>query len=1105
MSTWLLVLRGLRHHARTHAGVAAGVMCAAAVLIGALSVGDSVRWTLREQALQRIGRVEAALVAGDRFVRAELAATLSAELGGATCAAAITLPGVAARGGGAVRTGIVDVFGVDSRFFALSTRGVARAPIAPGHALVNDRLAAQLHVGVGDEVLVRVERPSAMPREATLAQVDDVSFALRVIVDGIVGDQEFGRFGLRASQVPPFDLFLPLGWLQEQLELPGRANLLVVDAPAERANAALRRSWRLDDAELTLRTLDGGAVAELTSRRVFIDAHVVDALAQLDGRMLGVFTYFVNAMRVGAAETPYSLVSGIGPLVAGASVPAILAATLRLVPDSLGDDQIVLNDWAAADLGAKPGDAVELDYFVMGSGLRLEQRSSTLTVRSMVPLTGAAADPGLMPELPGLADARSCRDWDPGVPIELERLDDADQAYWDAHRGTPKAFTTLRAARALWGNRFGSLTAVRAPVALAERIADELPRRVEPAALGLRFADLRGPALAAGASATDFGGLFLGLSLFLIVAALLLTALLFAFGVEQRASEIGTLLALGFSPSAVRRLLLLEASALAVAGAVLGAVAGVAYTHAVLGGLGTLWRDAVGQTSLTVHIVPASVAGGASAAIAAALLALALTLRRVARRPAVELLRGMVDGVGAAQRGHGRASVVLSGLTFVLAVSLVTMAGTSSDEAAGAFFGAGALVLASALFACRRLLMSLAAGAGVAVRSVAALGLRNAGRRPGRSLATIGLLASGTFLVVSVQAHRLEPPLDPSVRESGTGGFALFGRSTLPVLRGLDTASARAAYGLDGAAWRDVRIVPLRVRDGDDASCLNLSLPQNPQLVGVDAAELADRGAFRFVATATPAGESPWRGLDLDLGDGVVPAIGDAASVTWSLHKEVGDSLSYEDEVGRRFEVRIVGTVADSILQGNLVVAERHLEERFPSATGYRMFLIDAPKAQVDAVTAGLTRAFLDIGLEVTPTAQRLAAFQAVQNTYLSIFGVLGGLGLLLGTVGLGAVVLRSALERRAELAVARAVGFRTGALRQLVWSEHAALLALGLGSGVVAALMAIGPSLGASHPPPLGSMIGLVAVVAASGALWTWLATVFVTRGPLLEALRGD
>ena len=216
--------------------------------------------------------------------------------------------------------------------------------------------------------------------------------------------------------------------------------------------------------------------------------------------------------------------------------------------------------------------------------------------------------------------------------------------------------------------------------------------------------------------------------------------------------------------------------------------------------------------------------------------------------------------------------------------------------------------------------------------------------------------------------------------------------------------------------------------------------------------------------------------------------------------------LDYVDEQGRKFKVKLVGAIANSILQGNLVVSEQRLKRRYPSLAGYRMFLIDTPPDRVDRVSARLTSALEDIGLELTPTRDRLDAFNAVQNTYLLIFQALGGLGLLLGSVGLGMVVLRNALERRSELAIAAAVGLSERSILRLVWTEHGLLLGLGLGSGVAAALLAVLPGLlnpagGVSVMP----MLVLVLAVLASGATWVWLASKLATRGPLLAALRED
>ena len=170
------------------------------------------------------------------------------------------------------------------------------------------------------------------------------------------------------------------------------------------------------------------------------------------------------------------------------------------------------------------------------------------------------------------------------------------------------------------------------------------------------------------------------------------------------------------------------------------------------------------------------------------------------------------------------------------------------------------------------------------------------------------------------------------------------------------------------------------------------------------------------------------------------------------------------------------------------------------------MFLIDAPSNKVAAVSAILTRALQDAGLELTPASQRLTAFNTVQNTYLKTFQVLGGLGLLLGSAGLGVVVLRNVLERRGELGLLQAVGFRKRTVHWLVLSEHGGLLCLRLGVGMIAAVAAIVPVLLAPGAEIHSlALLGTVGGIFASGFLWTWLATWLALRGELLKALRNE
>ena len=213
------------------------------------------------------------------------------------------------------------------------------------------------------------------------------------------------------------------------------------------------------------------------------------------------------------------------------------------------------------------------------------------------------------------------------------------------------------------------------------------------------------------------------------------------------------------------------------------------------------------------------------------------------------------------------------------------------------------------------------------------------------------------------------------------------------------------------------------------------------------------------------------------------------------------------DERGNTFQLRIVAVIRNSILQGSLIISESNFIERFPSVSGITAscWLTRRRRTRL-RVADQLSRALRDRGLEVVPAWRRLVDFQEVENTYIAIFQALGGLGLLLGSFGLGIVVLRNVLERRSELALLQAVGFRRGELERLVLSEHWLLIVLGLAIGVAAALLAVLPALlSPDTQPPWSIIVPVLALLASGGLLWTWLATLAALRGELLPALRNE
>ena len=147
-----------------------------------------------------------------------------------------------------------------------------------------------------------------------------------------------------------------------------------------------------------------------------------------------------------------------------------------------------------------------------------------------------------------------------------------------------------------------------------------------------------------------------------------------------------------------------------------------------------------------------------------------------------------------------------------------------------------------------------------------------------------------------------------------------------------------------------------------------------------------------------------------------------------------------------------------------------------------------------------------DWGFEVGSTAERLAAYHQVENTYLSTFQGLGALGLVLGTIGLATVLLRNVLERRQELALLRAVGYRRSILSVIIVAENLALMISGLACGAACALIAIMPAVRARGVPFPFAMVSLVlSAVLIVGLASSFLAVIAAFRSPLLAALRSE
>jgi len=965
----------------------------------------------------------------------------------------IAIEGVVAHERSGRRAAGVQIYGVDGRFWKF--QGEPGEAPSGRQTFLSSALIRELGAVDGDSILIRVEKPSAIPLESLHGRKEDVGKSIRLAVKAA----GFREFSLRPQQGELRAIFVPLARLQGDLEAGGKANtILVADNPS--LGQRLKERFTLEDLGLKLRTLEKQHSLSLESDGALLSeavAEVATATAKTKGlRAVPVLTYLANGIRAGDREIPYSVVTALD------SPPA---------PADAGG--IILNQWAARELNAKPGEAISLSYFVWKSDGRLHTDTAEFRLSKVVPMEGAAADRDYTPDYPGITESDSLHDWDPPFPIDLKRVRPGDEQYWKQYRTTPKAFVPLARGQQLWGTRFGRLTSIRISPPSPD-YAPALRAALDPMKMGITVFDVKAQGLGAAHGATDFGEYFVYFSFFLMVSALLLTGLFFKLGVEQRMREIGVLRALGFSMAKLRFVFLLEGAVLAVAGAIVGMGAALAYGEFIMYGLRTWWVDAVGTRLLSLHASIPALFMGAAAGVLTGLGSIAWTLRGL--RPVTP--RGLLMGEQA--RKSPRRRWIAGGIA--AALGLACLAGVPDQT--GRFFGAGTLLLIAAL--CM-ISAWLHARSMKAIGGQITLGLRSASYRPGRSVLCIALIASATFLIVALDAFRRD---DTS---AGTGGYPFVGESVLPLIHDPNTASGREALNMSSV--EGVQFVNFRLRAGDDASCLNLYQPRNPRILGAPAAFLRDTHfAFQDAIEKSP---NPWLLLESQQPGGAIPAIADATSLEYALHLKLGEEFTLDQQ-----RYRIVAALRDSIFQGELLISENNFLRLFPDIEGYRFFLLRAG----GNAAAPLESALSDYGMRIQSSAARLAGFHKVENTYLSTFRSLGTLGLVLGTVGLAAILLRNVLERRRELALLRAVGYRPVNLTAMVLAENLLLLLLGLGTGTICALIAITPALSQRGGNlPIWSLALLLAAIVATGTAASLAATAAALRSPLLAALRSE
>ena len=1129
------ILRSMFFYRRINAIVAAAVAISTAVIGGSLIVGDSVRYSLQQMTRQRLGQVTH--VVHGRFVREALAAEISREAGATVATAVLVTAGIELHRDEQIRrAGSVSVLGVGEEAWGFFETAGQQMP-EDSDIVLGFRTAEELNAQVGDMVSLWVELPASIPRDSLLGEREDVSTEIEFTVrDILLENAGASRFTLNPAQQLPLNAFVPLATLQDRLGLqevarsrrnpiarPAMVNTLLIhdnsgtpDA-TERLENAVRECLALDDLAVRLRVAEDRDYVSAETDRMILENSVADSILagaeQIGLSAAPTLVYLVNEFAAKERSRPnerysmYSIVAGM-PLDASQPLGPIS-------PTALSDDEIIISSWLQEDLNVQEGDQITARWQESGSHGNLPEAEKTFRVAHVLAAGDAVTvDPGLTPHIPGVTDVESFSDWDQPFEMEMNRITSRDDAYWAEHRATPKAFVSLATAQQLWGNRYGRATSIRIasdvhPLpnddrldAIVKQLTERIPRQANLALLGLAPQAILEHGLQAAEGANDFTQLFAGFSFFLILSAVILTSLMFRLGIEQRTSQAGLLHAVGTPPDRVQWFFLGEGLLVALAGALVGVLLAVAFAQLMVYGLTTWWIGAVGTRFLQLKIGPLRLLTAVVISVVLAGTVIRLAVGGLRRASIRDLLAGgRTEDFSTGLKTSRTVTILTAGsLLAGLLLPAAAIAGLLPDAEAFsgltwnmvAFFLGGAGCLTGGILLLRQRLQSQESGGErFASRSLSGFAMANAARNPWRSLLTTAMIASATFLIVAVAAGRRNPLSETPDRASGNGGFRLIAESSQPVLFDLNTTDGRVRLDIEkdfvNAGLSDTAsIYSFARRPGEDASCVNLYQTRLPTLVGASA-EFIQRGGFRFANTP---GDNPWELLNdpLPPADGlpIYPVIGDMNTLMYSLKKGIGDRILFPSEANPSAALQIVGMLDGSLFQGVLVMSRPNLQQMDPEVLGFSWFLLEAKTlAAADALATVLESGLNAWGMDTESVGVRLAGFLAVQNTYLSTFQLLGGLGLLLGTFGLGVVMLRNVAEREGEIAMLRAVGFTGSRICRLILTENCVLLFWGIGLGTVSALLAMLPHLLSTGADlPWHSLAITLIAVCATGVL---------------------
>ncbi len=622
---------------------------------------------------------------------------------------------------------------------------------------------------------------------------------------------------------------------------------------------------------------------------------------------------------------------------------------------------------------------------------------------------------------------------------------------------------------------------------------------LDPSKSGFFISDLPRESMEAADNSVDFSTLFLSLGFFIILSALILLILVISTFYESKKQQVTTLFSIGFSNRDIEKLLLLETGITALTGAFAGVFAGGLFNSLIINSLNSVWQGAVQTNTLQSGYDPGSMIIGFITAIL-----IIFVILKVKSSGFLKLLNR--PETGRTRKPSERKNLLFSILFVACSVILFLLSVLLTDHSTMLSFSAGVMVFVSLILLVRHYYIVSHKKGIYSFKTKNQISSAYFSFNNSRAIAPVIFLAAGLFAVIITGVNRMNISGDMLKPAGGTGGYLLWGESSVPVKGNLNSLSGRKAYGLDEPELAGLSLIQAKQTSGNDASCLNLNHIASPPLLGIDPSEFIQKGSFSFAVTMKNLRKSnPWSSLIIPSDNNTVYGIADQTVMQYGLKIKAGDTLKIRSENGQVLNVIIAAGLKSSVFQGYVLIGHENFNRYFPSISGSQVFLVDGDPGSIELYKDILTERLSEFGIHFESASEKLSSFFVVTNTYLSVFTVLGGIGMILGVVGLGFMLLSNFNRRKRDFGLMMAAGFSVKSIRKILFAEQAFMLLAGTLTGFVSALIATRPSLVQNSDVPWKTILIMVLLIIITGLTALAVAVRSIRRDSLIAQIRKE